>query len=148
MKKHFKIFTLFLAMCLLLNVTVFADGYRPEEDMEPIAVEAEEHLTGDRDVMPLVNYLNFTYDGWKSTNGWFTADIVLLYNEAYDRFERLVSFSNFDSEYYRNIIINSKTCTFSSSNQKATIVVNYTAQDKKTNVVEKGNATFVVTIWD
>ena len=82
MKKHFKIFTLFLAMCLLLNVTVFADGYRPEEDMEPIAVEAEEHLTGDSDVMPLVNYLNFTYDGWKSTNGWFTADIVLLYNEA------------------------------------------------------------------
>ena len=77
-----------------------------------------------------------------------TAHIVLLYNEAYDRFERLVSFSNFDSEYYRNIIINSKTCTFSSSNQKATIVVNYTAQDKKTNVVEKGNATFVVTIWD
>lgn len=92
--------------------------------------------------------MNFTYNDWDSTNGWFTADIVLLYNETYDRFERLVSFENFDSDYYRNIIINSQSCTFSNGKQTATITVNYTAQDIKTNEVESGTTTFVVTVND
>ena len=150
MKMTRRVFMLLLTMvmCLLLGTSAFADGYRPEGDMEPVQVGMEENLWKDEDAIPFVNYLNFTYNDWDSTNGWFTADIVLLYNETYDRFERLVSFENFDSDYYRNIIIKSQSCTFSNGKQTATITVNYTAQDIKTNEVESGTTTFVVTVND
>lgn len=147
MKKSISILLATL-MCLLLSMTALADGYRSECDVEPIQVGLEDNLGEEGVVTPRVNYLNFTYNDWDSTNGWFTADIVLLYNEAYDRFERLVSFDNFDSDYYRNIIINSQNCTFSNGKQTATITVNYTAQDIKTNEVESGTTTFVVTVND
>lgn len=45
-------------------------------------------------------------------------------------------------------IINSQSCTFSNGKQTATITVNYTAQDIKTNEVESGTTTFVVTVND
>ena len=142
-------FSLFLAVCMLLSVTAFADGYQPEDDIScnPQTI-VENDMVANGKIIPRSNYLNFTYNGWESSNGWFTADIVLLYNEAYDRFERLVSFNNFDSEFYDNIIVQSRDCTFSNGKQTATITVKYSAQDRKTKLQENGETIFTVNVWN
>lgn len=141
MKKGLSL-VLALTIACSLSCTAFADGYYPLAD----EVSEETAVFSESEVSPKVAYLTLTYDDYASTDDVFTLDIVISYSEVNDWIQRVVSYDNLQSDYYKNLVITDKSYTLSNGNRTATFEIEYAGQLLMTNEMQHGTATFVLTV--